>query len=187
MAKNKTGKGVGARDTGGMPKSELREYHKEICEFYEANGWRATLSQYLLSPSQAGEITEKTRAKMNKEAAKAKEAKAQARAAKKGAKAKTKSTSKKKVKTAKTTKKKAPLKPGKKTTKKKAAKKAKAPKKAAKGKGEKKASAAPPAVNIEPGSEAVVLDYLLAYRASAATGVSLDTAIADLASRVRWT
>jgi type IV secretory pathway VirB10-like protein len=181
MAKKKIEKGGGARDTDSMSKSEARAYHKEICEFYEANGWRTTLSQYLLSPAQAGVIVKKTRDAMAKVAEKEKAAKAKARAAKKGAKAK--APSKKKAKAKAPSKKKAPPKPAKlkekaaKTTKRKPAAKKKATKKVTK----RKASA----LQTSATDEGLILDYLLAYRKGSDSPVFLDAVIADLAGRVR--
>ena len=193
MAKNKIGKGVGARDTGTMSKSDLRAYNKEINEFYESNGWRTTLSQYLLSPLQAGEIVKKTRERMAKEAAKVKAAKVKARAAKKGAKAQAKPPAKKKAPPRASSKKaaKPPAAPKKKPKAPKAPKPAKAPKapkpaKTPKAPGKKKfvksKAKLPKASAVD---ESAILDYLLAYRKGVKDFVSLDTVIADLATRVR--
>lgn len=171
MAKKKIGKGAGARDTDAMSKSEIRAYNKEINEFYEANGWRTTLSQYLLSPAQAGVIVKKTRERMAKAADKEKAAKAKARAAKKGAKAKPAAKKKKappkvtakKAKPATASKKKAKAK---KTTKKVTRRKATTPK-------------------VSATEEEAILDYLLAYRKRSDSPVFLDAVIADLAGKVR--
>ncbi len=177
MAKNKIGKGVGHRDEAEMTKSQLKAYHKEICEFYEEHGWRTTLSQYLLSPKQAGPIVEGVRAKADKAKAKAKAEKAKARAAKKAEKAAKKKTGKANKATSK---KKAP--PRKKPSKndKAAPKKKAAKKKTTERKTATAATAPASASQVE-----ATLDYLLAYRKKKGEGVSLDTAIADLATKVR--
>lgn len=175
MAKKKIGKGAGARDTDAMSKSEIRAYNKEINEFYEANGWRTTLSQYLLSPAQAGVIVKKTRERMAKAADKEKAAKAKARAAKKGAKAKP--AAKKKKAPPKVTAKKA--KPA--TASKKKAKAKKTTKKTTKKVTRKKATTPLTSEIINLG----VLDFLLGYRDNADGSTPLDTVIADLTAQVR--
>lgn len=180
MAKKKIGKGAGAQDTDEMTKSELKAYHKEICEFYGEHGWRTTLSHYSLSPGQAKGITEKTRAKLDKAKEKEKAAKKKGKAAK----------TKEKAKAPK--KKKAPPKPSKLKDKaeKKAAKAKKTPKKekatkARKKPGPKKGSKRKAAAPTGEGLEGT-LDYLLAYRnGRGGEAVSLDTVIADLATQVR--
>jgi len=179
MAKKKNGKGAGHRDTEEMTKSQLKAYHKEICEFYEENGWRQTLSHFLLSPAQAKEITAKTRLRMEKEAAREKEAKAKARASKKG-----KATSKKKKAPPKAPKKKAAKKEA--ASKKKTTKKETASKPAAKKATRRKAAPKAPARRKAANGEALegALDYLLDYRKKN-PNVPLDTAIADLTTQVR--
>jgi hypothetical protein len=168
MANKNTGKGAGHRDVDTMNKTELRAYHKEICEFYTENGWRATLSHFLLSPGQAGEIVKKTRERMEKDKEKAKAARAKERASKK--KAKTPSKKKAPPRSAAPKKKAAPA-------KKKAAPKKKA---AATRRGRK------PAAKVNGEALEPTLDYLLAYRAKNGNQpVSLDTVIADLATQVR--
>jgi hypothetical protein len=174
MAKKNTGKGAGQRATDDMSKSELRAYHKEICEFYEENGWRTTLSHFLLSPAQAGEITQKTRDRMEKEKQKAKDAKAKAR-------------SKKGTKTASTKRKKAPpkadanRKPSSKKSPNPTSKEATPKKKAhARKTTRRKAAEKINGEALEP-----TLDYLLAYRAKKGEAVTLDTVIADLTTEVR--
>jgi len=181
MAKKKIGKGAGAQDTDEMTKSELKAYHKEICEFYEEHGWRTTLSHYSLSPGQAKGITEKTRAKLDKAKEKEKASKKKGKAAKAKTKEKAKAPKKKK----------APPKPSKLKGKaeKKAAKAKKAPKKekakARKKPGPKKGSKRKAAASTGEGLEGT-LDYLLAYRnGRGGEAVSLDTVIADLATQVR--
>ncbi len=168
MAKKK--KGAGAQDVDEMSKSELKAYHKEICDYYLENGWRDTLSHFLLSPTQAGEITGKVRAKKEKEEA----------AAKKKRKGKKKKSSKKAPKKKKAkAKKEKPKKTKAKVPKKKPAKKrkAKAKKKTGKRRGRppgKKVGLAAVNANLT-----VALDVMLKYRGNR-TGVSLDEAIVDL-------
>lgn len=162
MAKNKTGK----RDTDDMTKSEIRAYHKEINEYFTENGWRSTLAHFSLSPKQASAITEKTRARMEKEAEKEKEAKKKAKAAKKAEKA---------------PKKKAPKKAAKKTAKAEKAEKAPAKKRGR----PKKANKIQVSVDSGASANEITLDYLLAYRGKKGSQVSLDMIIADLATEVR--
>lgn len=80
MAKKKKNKG--AQDIAEMSKSELKVYHKEICEFFLDHGWKQTLSNFSLSPKQGSAIiSEKVRAKrklIEKESKKAEAAKAKA-------------------------------------------------------------------------------------------------------------
>lgn len=60
----------------GSKRSKLakRPSNKEICDFWEAYGWRKTISEFKLSPKEAQKITAKVRAKKKREeeAAKAK-------------------------------------------------------------------------------------------------------------------
>ncbi len=170
--KKKIAKGASHQDVDELSKSQVKAYHKEINEFYAEHGWRTTLSQYLLSPIQAGVIVKETRKKMEKAAKLEKAAKKKARAEKKKNKA---------------SKKKAP-----KRAPKKEAKAEKAPKKAKKTK-KTKAKAAKKekrAKSVKVASVAAdnegVLDFLLAYRnGNGSTPISLDTVIADLATQVR--
>lgn len=171
MAKKKAG--AGAKDTDEMTKTQLKAYHREICDFFLENGWRETLSHYQLSPKQASTITEKVRAKKDKEEAKAKAQRKKARGKKKTAKksAKAKAAPKAKKKAAK------------KTAKAKAAPKGR--KKAVK-RGRPKKLAAVPMPDISDGA---VLDYLLNYRNEKHSmyreRIGIDEIIIDLTSRVR--
>jgi len=184
MAKKKIGDGAGHQDVDDMSKSEVKAYHKEINEFYVEHGWRTTLSHFLLSPIQAGEIVKKTREKMEKAAKADKDAKKKDRAAKKKAKPAAKNKGPRKPP------KKAPKKDEKSEEEEVSTKKVSKPKKIkvkTKVKTKAKTKAGKSKVKAEASgsvdSEAV-LDFLLAYRSSN-TGVSLDTAIADLATKVR--
>lgn len=165
MAKKKK-KGANAQNVGDLSKSALKAYHKEICEFYVENGWRDTLSSYLLSPKQGAEIIPQKVRDRRKEVEKA--------------------SKKKAPKRAKAPKKKGTEKAPKKVSKKaeKAPKKvSKAPKKAGKKLGRPKKTAGKQKVQ-EPSSMDEALDFLLAYR-SANGGVTLDEAIIDLTIRSR--
>ncbi len=183
MAKKKK-KGAGAQDTEEMSKSELKTYHKEICEFYLEHGWRDTLSNYRLSPAQAGEITVKVRAKKDKEEAEEKATRKAERKKNKAAKKKGK-PGKKKPK-AKKAPKKTKQAPKKKTGKKKG--KVGRPK----GKvGRPKGTTAKPKI-AQADDVNSTLDYLLDYRKSASSDrarngrvVTLDEVIADLAGESR--
>ena len=180
MAKKKK-KGAGARDTDEMSKSELKAYHKEICDYYLEHGWRDTLSHFALSPAQAGEITEKVRAKKDKEEAAAKAARKKAKGGKK--KAPKKKAPKKKA-PKKKTKAKAPKKKPKaeKAPKKKTAAKKKPTKRRAK-KASKKKTAGKQKIQ-QPTNIDGALDFLLNYRNTNGP-VSLDEAIVDLTLRSR--
>lgn len=170
MAKKKK-KGAGAQDVDEMSKSELKAYHKEICDYYLENGWRDTLSNYLLSPAQCSEITGKVRAKKEKEEATAKKKR---KSAKKKASKKAPKKKKAKAKKEKPKKEKAEA-PKKKPAKKKKAKaKKKTGKKRGRPPGKKKALVASDGADLD-----VALDVMLKYRGSR-TGVSLDEAIVDL-------
>jgi len=173
MAKKKAG--AGAKDTDAMTKTQLKAYHREICDFFLENGWRETLSHYQLSPKQASTITEKVRAKKDKEEAKAKaqrkKAKGKKKAAKKtGKKRASKPTSKTKAAKKATTKSAAP----------KAKKRAKK-----RGPGRKKLAAVP----MPDITDDAVLDYLLNYRrkkhSEYRARIDIDEIIIDLTSRVR--
>lgn len=81
------------KDTSTMTKTEIKEYHKQIREYYTKNGWRNTIGHYNLSPTAASDIiSQKLRdeykklSKENKKAAK--------KAAKPKAKTKVKSKAK---------------------------------------------------------------------------------------------
>jgi len=152
MPKKKNNKGAGHQDVDEMTKTQLRAYHKEINEYYVEHGWRATLSHFALSPKQAGEITERTRQKLEADEAKAKEAKKKARAAK----AK-EAAPKKKMKAGPAAAKAKQAAPKKKATSKKASK------------------------FVPEKGAATALHYLLEYRKKN-SNVPLDTVIADLAT-----
>ena len=178
MAKKKK-KGAGAQDTDDMSKSELKAYHQEICDYYLEHGWRDTLSNYALSPAQAGEITEKVRKKKDK-------AEAEEKAKRKKAKGKKKEKAPKKK-----SKEKAAAPKKKKKDKKKAEPKAKAPKKKTKAKKKSgKKRGRPPGKTAgkqkiqEPTNIEGALDFLLNYRSTNGP-VTLDEAIVDLTLRSR--
>lgn len=177
MAKKKAG--AGAKDTDAMTKTQLKAYHREICDFFLENGWRETLSHYQLSPKQASTITEKVRAKKDKEEAKAKaqrkKAKGKKKAAKKTAKAKAAPKAPPKGKVTKEMKS---------AAKKKAKKRGSARKR---GPGRKKLAAVP----MPDITDDAVLDYLLNYRSEKQKQgdypqhIQIDEIIIDLTSRVR--
>lgn len=175
MAKNKAG--AGAQDTDEMTKTQLKAYHREICDFFLENGWRETLSHYALSPKQASTITEKVRAKKDKEEAKAKAQRKKAKAKKKTAKKSTKG------KAAAKRKAKAPPKAKGKVTKADGKSAKKRVKK--RGPGRKKLAAVP----MPDITDDAVLDYLLNYRSKKHSEhrerIDIDEIIIDLTSRVR--
>jgi len=166
MPKKKNNKGAGHQDVDEMTKTQLRAYHKEINEYYVEHGWRATLSHFALSPKQAGEITERTRQKLEADEAKAKEAKKKARAAK----AK-EAAPKKKAKAAE----------AKEAAPKKKMKAGPAAAKAKQAAPKKKATSKKASKFVPEKGAATALHYLLEYRKKN-SNVPLDTVIADLAT-----
>lgn len=171
MAKKKK-KGAGSKDVDEMSKSELKAYHKEICEFYLENGWRETLSNFKLSPKQGAAIIPKKARSKRKELEKDSKKKAPKKAPKKKA-------SKAKKKKGK----KADAEPEAKAPKKKAKKKAAKKKKGKPGRPPKK-TAGKQKIQA-PSDMDGALGWLLDYRNTNGPGITLDEAIVDLMLRSR--
>jgi len=185
MAKNNK-KGAGAQDTDEMSKSELKAYHQEICEYFLKNGWRETLSNYLLSPAQAGPITEKVRAKRDKDDAAAKAAKKKAKKEKKAKKAAKKTSPKKPPKNKPDAKEDETEKPAGKKSKGEKKPKAKISKKKPGRKPGRRAKKSSGTVTVDPSpTTSNALEALLDYRSRCGPGVSLDTAIVEISIATR--